>query len=121
MTQQDIMGFIHEHGGEVTFAEFSKFMTGCRGAYELYVPRSNKKIIIWTGLSLPFIKLIDGMRADGKIRFTKTSKVVYSLVGITLNLPIANPKYGTYHTPHWLPVTVEIAPRKSGIITPDEF
>lgn len=106
MQPDDIVEFLFKRGTEATFAEFTKYMRGTRGPYELTLPK-NPNAMVWLGMSKEFVLAIDKLRQSGRIVYTRTDPEVYKMFGKIPPFPIV-PKNGVCLVKSWLPVLVEL-------------
>jgi hypothetical protein len=82
----------------------------CAGDLALYLG-DDDNLIVWAGMSMPFLNAVIAAREDGLVRFEPSSHLTYLIDGCTQRLPIArHPPAGGYKSPHWLPVVMRLGP-----------
>ena len=108
MTSDDIIQFIDERGGGVTFVEIRDFLEGndfdTKGTWCLDASIDHN-IVFWVGMNEAFCDLMGAVMASPKIDMRAANPLTYLFDGGFMNIPLVKriPKNG-YKDLHWLPV-----------------
>ena len=91
---------------DVSFVELAREVEGFCGESDMsqFV---NQNVVFWGKMSSEAISAISQLRSENLIRFDHTSKNIYSIDGLTLDLPLCegpDPKEMS-----WLPVVINMA------------
>lgn len=82
------------------------------GTFNMTLPGNN--IVLWSGMSEPFVDAMASLAGDGRIHFRETQWLIYCLDGGALQLPVVKrrPPRGGFKTAHWLPVCIGLGKRR---------
>lgn len=83
--------------------DFSEFVD-LKGDLEILYP-GYENIIIWSGMSDEFVRILSELRREYKIHLVPTHILTHLVGGGCLNIPIAK-SARDYKTPRWLPMVI---------------
>jgi hypothetical protein len=110
--REQIVDFIRERGGGVSFAEFKyRFGDAFEGDVAMCLPE-NENVILWTGMSEEFYEALTSLLSDERVQMTPTSFLVYLADGVMPRMPLVRGRY-QYKTPHWLPVSFSLVEERA--------
>lgn len=113
LTLENVIAFIKELGGGVSFVELKKHFKGTSGNKEFSIRGNNySNIVLWADMSEEFCDVMENIEASGEIEMLPTTPIVYACDGMMLRLPIAQ-SMRHYKSPRWLPVAFDLKPVES--------
>lgn len=105
--KEKVYKFIQSYGVGVSFVELKNAFDEFEGDKDFGLFEYN--IILWTGISEQFVKVLRELIKDKKIKIVPTTPLVYVLDGTALRLPIAKRLKHRYKRPRWLPAVFNIS------------
>jgi len=107
--KNEIMQYILDQKGHVSFAELSNHIVGFDGDGEIYQESAN--IVFWSGISWDGYQALKELLDEDKILVHPCDSIVYFIDGLVPNLPVLK-QARKYKKPHWLPVTINLPHQK---------
>ena len=101
--QQQILAFLQQEEGYITFNELIEAIPHAAGDIDLLNAELN--IVLWKGVSDAFLSAFNHLMDEKLIELKGCDASLYHLYGSWLDLPIATERK-MYTAPHWLPVLI---------------
>jgi len=100
--KKQILEYVQERGN-VSFAELMRLGGDAAKGDQALCLEEYPNLIMWAGMSQPFIKAIEELLEEGRLVEKPTSLLVYMADGMLLRMPLAKSKRH-YKKPRWTPV-----------------
>lgn len=101
--KHQILSFLQQEQGHVTFNELIEAIPNATGDYELL--NTDLNIMLWKGVSEAFFDAFNQLVDEQKISLHGCDASLYILYGSWLDYPIASERK-KYDSVHWLPVVI---------------
>ena len=108
--KDEIMNYVREKGGYVSFANLSNHIAGFSGNGQIIQESTN--FVFCNDISDAGYQALADLFAEDKIIINPCHYFVYFIDGIVPQLPRVK-QARRYKTPHWLPVTINL-PHQEG-------
>lgn len=115
--EDEILNYVKEVKGGVSFAELCNNIKGFEGEFEFGI--FDKNIVFWSHISQEAIKSITNLLKAKKIKLKPCAPLVYMIDGYVPVLPVAKHDRG-YKSLRWLPLVFNLPNQEGQFLTKDD-